>query len=239
MAGHNISIPPNYSKNIFSGQNISCFRGGRVVFSDLNFSLRTGEALTLIGPNGSGKSTLLRLMAGLLNLPSGAISWNNENIAEDPERHNARLHYIGHLDAVKPTMTAFENLTFWSGLRKGSSAGIEHALDILGITHLKNVHGRFLSAGQKRRVNLARILASDATLWLLDEPTTALDARSTEKLLSAITHHREQGGMVILSTHHDLGLSSNKQLDLSHFQNDHDLSWFADQDYLNQPRSVS
>jgi len=210
-----------------------------LVFSDLNFSLQGGGALTLTGPNGSGKSTLLRLMAGLLGLSGGTISWNQEHITEDPERHNARLHYIGHLDAVKPTMTAFENLAFWSGLRKSNTAGIEHALDTLGITHLQNVHGRFLSAGQKRRVNLARILASQGTLWLLDEPTTALDVRSTEKLLSSINEHRDQGGMVILSTHHDLGLVDSEQLDLSDFQNDHDLSWFADQDHLNQPGSVS
>jgi len=167
-------------------------------------------------------------MAGLLDARSGSLLWNDDSVADDPERHNARLHYVGHLDAVKATMTPYENLQFWSGLRGGTRQQIDHALDIFDLSHLKNMSGRFLSAGQKRRVNLARILAARGQIWLLDEPTTALDARSTENLKTAIKQHRENGGMVVLSTHHKLNLDNETHLDLSHFQSDDDLSWYAE-----------
>ena len=138
----------------FSGADLACFRGGRMVFAGLSFALRSGGAIQLRGPNGSGKSTLLRLMAGLLAPVAGQVSWHDGAIDEEPERHFLRLHYVGHHDAVKPVLTARENVDFWAKLR-GGGADTEMALETLDIGHLADVPGRFLSAGQKRRVAIA------------------------------------------------------------------------------------
>ena len=202
---------------LFSGENILCFRGERTVFADLSFRIQLGEALVLRGPNGSGKSTLLRLMAGLLKPHDGTITWDGENISDDPEGHNAHLHYVGHADAIKPVLSVHENIVFWANLR-ANAGPIEAALDAFGIGYLTDVPGRFLSAGQKRRVNLARILASPAELWLLDEPTTALDAEAISDLEREIAIHRASGGMVIASTHTEIGLKDARILNLDDFR---------------------
>ena len=208
---------------LFTGTDLVCFRGERTVFQGLGFSLDEGGALMLRGVNGSGKSSLLRLMAGLGRPLSGAIQWQGEKIADDPEAHNRRLHYVGHADPVKPVMTVAENLVFWASLRTGDDAeavhsAIETALGRLGIGHLAQVPGRFLSAGQKRRVNLARILSAPAELWLLDEPATALDRAAAKNLDDAIHDHRQAGGMVVVSTHAEAGLPGAGEIDLGKFQ---------------------
>ena len=201
----------------FSGENLLCYRGERTVFADLSFDCRSGGALILRGPNGSGKSTLLRLMAGLLKAQEGLLTWNGEDIREEPDFHNERLHYVGHADAVKPVLTVTENISFWAEMRN-TPGHIRDALDAFGITYLADVPGRFLSAGQKRRVNLARIKASKAELWLLDEPTTALDADAVHDLEREIGLHRAGGGMVVASTHADLGLIDAQVLNLGDYQ---------------------
>lgn len=206
--------------SVFSGKDLVCVRGERTVFTGLDFALDSGGALVLIGPNGSGKSSLLRLMAGLLKPVAGALLWDGEKTHEDPEAHGGRLHYVGHHDAVKPVLNVSENVSFWATLRKGGTntqVSVEAALAAFGIGHLADVPGRFLSAGQKRRVNLARILAADAPLWLLDEPTTALDKQTIAALETTIARHRENGGMVVISTHSDMELDAFQVLDLSEF----------------------
>jgi len=200
----------------FTGQDIHCFRGERTVFAGLDFALLAGGALVLRGPNGSGKSSLLRLMAGLARPQSGVIQWNGAAIAEDPEAHFGRLHYVGHADPVKAVLTVAENLAFWASLRTKNGSGA--ALDGLGIGHLAGVPGRFLSAGQKRRVNLARLLTAPAELWLLDEPATALDAPAVASLDDAMARHRSEGGMVILASHAEAALEGARELDLGDFQ---------------------
>ena len=164
----------------FSGQGLGCFRGGRLVFANLSFALQPGNALVLRGPNGSGKSTLLRLMAGLIQPLEGRIQWSDSDagITDDPDLHYGRTHYVGHADAVKPVLTVTENVAFWARLRSPQS-DVAGAIDKLGIAPLADIPGQFLSAGQKRRVNLARILSAPADLWLLDEPFNALDADAT------------------------------------------------------------
>ncbi|MBC8338388.1 MAG: heme ABC exporter ATP-binding protein CcmA [Rhodospirillales bacterium] len=209
--------------SLFTGTDLVCFRGGRTVFAGLGFALSPGEALMLRGPNGSGKSSLLRLMAGLGQPLEGALTWSDESIANDPEAHNARLHYIGHADPVKPVLTVTENLRFWATLRPGFGNGedaIASALEKLGIGHLADVPGRFLSAGQKRRVNLARILAAPASLWLLDEPQTALDRAAEKNLKDAIADHRAGGGMVAISSHAENSLANARELDINQFRAD-------------------
>lgn len=204
----------------FSGQDLVCIRGERLVFSKLNFSLKSGGCLTLVGHNGAGKSSLLRMMAGLLRPAHGSMLWDEEIILDDMDEHRERLHYVGHHDAIKPVLTVEENLKFWAGLRSDASeaqANFKEALDVFSIGHLLDVPGRFLSAGQKRRANLARIIASKSPLWLLDEPTTALDKESIQKLEAVIERHREKGGMVVLSTHSDMNVAGQDILNVGDF----------------------
>ena len=206
----------------FSGQDLVCIRGERCVFSGLSFSVSAGGALVLTGPNGSGKSSLLRLMAGLLRPAAGVISWDGEDTEEEPEIHNGRLHYVGHLDAVKPVLSVAENLEFWTSLRGNGgdpSAAVTAALETFTIAHLASVPGKFLSAGQKRRVSLARIAAAPAPLWLLDEPTTALDVNAIAGLETAIAEHRAGGGMVVVSTHAEIAMEGAEALDLAEYAN--------------------
>ncbi|SCA57125.1 Cytochrome c biogenesis ATP-binding export protein CcmA [Candidatus Terasakiella magnetica] len=204
----------------FTGQDLVCIRGERLVFAKLDFTLESGGCLTLIGHNGAGKSSLLRMMAGLLSPASGVMSWEGEPVSQDMDEHRERLHYVGHHDAIKPVLSVEENLKFWAGLRSDASkaqANFKEALDIFSIGHLIDVPGRFLSAGQKRRANLARIIASKSPLWLLDEPTTALDKESIKKLEDVIEAHREKGGMVVLSTHSDMNIKDQQVLNVGDF----------------------
>ena len=207
----------------FTGTDVVCLRAERIVFEGLDFALEPGGALMLRGANGSGKSSLLRLMAGLGRPLSGTIAWHQADIAEDPEAHNRRLHYVGHADPVKPVLTVAENLAFWAAIRDragaaGAAGVVAEALERLAIGHLASVPGRFLSAGQKRRVNLARVLTAPAALWLLDEPHTALDSQALRSLDAAIADHRSDGGMVVLASHAEAGLKDAVTLDLGDFQ---------------------
>lgn len=205
---------------IFAGQDLVCIRGERLVFSKLNFTLESGGCLTLIGHNGAGKSSLLRMMAGLLRPAAGTMTWDGQGVLDDMDEHRDRLHYVGHHDAIKPVLTVEENLKFWAGLRSDASeaqANFREALDVFSIAHLIDIPGRFLSAGQKRRANLARIIASKSPVWLLDEPTTALDKESIKKLEEVIEKHRENGGMVVLSTHSDMNIKDQQILDVGTF----------------------
>jgi heme exporter protein A len=202
---------------LFSGEDLLCIRGERVVFAALHFAVEAGGALLLTGANGSGKSSLLRLMAGLLAPATGRIAWDGEDTGEDPERHNARIHYVGHLDPIKPVLTVAENLRFWAALKTGNGTAAGGALEAFGIAHLAGVPGRYLSAGQKRRLNLARLETSPAPLWLLDEPTAALDAEAVAGLRDAIARQRSVGGMVVLSTHAEMALDRAQVLDLGDF----------------------
>ena len=205
--------------SLFEGRDLTCLRGARVVFAGLDFALSAGGALVLVGPNGSGKSSLLRLMSGLSRPFAGGLFWDGAPVANEPGAHAARLRYIGHLDAVKPALTAAENLAAWAGLDGGGDpAGRAlRALDRFGLAHLAEVPGRYLSAGQKRRVNLARLALAPAPLWLLDEPTTALDRAAVARLAELVRDHRAAGGMVAVSTHMDLDLAGPVLLDVSDF----------------------
>jgi heme exporter protein A len=196
---------------MFTGNNLRCVRGGRVVFEALDFALQPGATLVLVGPNGSGKSSLLRLMAGLARPDEGIIAWDGETIRADPEAHAGRLSYVGHLDAVKPALTARENLAPWGG----DDADIDGAIARFGLN--PSVPARLLSAGQKRRLALARLLAKPAALWLLDEPTVSLDRDSVATLMALIAEHRAAGGMCAISTNVELGLAHAKTLELPRF----------------------
>ncbi len=203
--------------SLFEGRELICIRGERRVFAGLDFSLPAGGALLLTGPNGSGKSSLLRLMAGLLKPAAGALLWNGAPVGAEPEDHRARLHYLGHQDGVKPVLSAAENLVFWSGLRGATADGVADALARFDLGNLAAVAGRLLSAGQKRRLALARLLAAPAELWLLDEPGVGLDAASLDRLGGEIARHRKDGGRIVASTHGDLPIGQTETLALDDF----------------------
>jgi len=202
----------------FEGVALRCRRGGRMVFDRLDFALAAGGALILRGPNGSGKSSLLRVMASLVRPEAGQMNWDGTSVREDPAGHAARLHYVGHADAAKPAMTAEELLTFWREMRGGMGLSVGEALERFGIAHRADFPARYLSSGQKRRLALARLLVSEAPLWILDEPTVGLDADGVAALEQAIAEHRARGGMVVAATHIRFETGSGvSELDLSAF----------------------
>jgi heme exporter protein A len=202
--------------NEFAGSGIACRRGERLVFANLDFRIAAGRLLTLVGPNGSGKSSLLRLMAALAEPEAGVISWSAAPIADDPDAHRARLHYVGHLDAVKPILTVAENLRFHAALRGTvpDDGRLAAALGAFGLAPLADLPGRFLSQGQRRRTALARLLVSPAPLWLLDEPTLGLDADAQTRLAEILKSHLADGGLAVVATHSPLGLGESTALEL-------------------------
>jgi heme exporter protein A len=201
----------------FTGNALACRRGEKLIFRRLDFTLPPGGALVLIGPNGSGKSSLLRLMAGLTPRESGVLAWGGVDIREDPGAHRSRLHFIGHSDALKPVLSAGESLSFWAKMR-GTTAAVELALTRFGLANTANLPCRYLSAGQKRRLALARLIAAPAALWLLDEPLTSLDSEAAAQLIDAVDAHRAQGGRVVLSTHAPIELAGAVRLSLADFR---------------------
>lgn len=199
-----------------SGLNLTCDRGGRRVFSRINFLVKGGDALVLTGPNGAGKSSLLRMIAGLIHPAEGAVSLTGGDheltIAE-------QTHYVGHLDPLKPALTVMENLTFWARFLNGDVAPgcdgmAERSLAAAGLANLGHLPAGYLSAGQRRRLSLARILAAPRPIWLLDEPTTALDATSQDRLRLVMRDHLSGGGIVMAATHAPLGLDGAGELRL-------------------------
>ncbi|HEV2546466.1 MAG TPA: heme ABC exporter ATP-binding protein CcmA [Stellaceae bacterium] len=209
------TAPADLTLRAFAGRGLACRRGERLVFSGLSFALPGGGTLLLTGPNGSGKSSLLRLLAGLSHPDAGSLSWDGVPVNDDPAAHRARLHFIGHQDAVKPALAVGETLRFWAGMHGG--AAVAAALAHFRLEVVADWPCRHLSAGQRRRLALARLLASPAPLWLLDEPTTGLDAEAQADLLAAITAHRRSGGRVVLSTHAELAIADAAVLSLADF----------------------
>ena len=207
---------------LFEGRDLTCLRGERQVFAGLGFAVPEGGALLLHGPNGSGKSSLLRLMAGLLKSAEGRLAWDGRPVSDDPEAHRARLLYLGHLDAVKPVLSAAENLSFWAATRGGEEtaggpAEVTAALERMGLAGLAEVPARLFSAGQWRRLALARLFLAPAELWLLDEPTVGLDAESVDRLQAGLADHRRAGGRVVAATHTAIDLPGAERLDLAAF----------------------
>ncbi|KAB7615305.1 heme ABC exporter ATP-binding protein CcmA [Amylibacter sp. SFDW26] len=189
----------------FCVDKLCCVRGNTTILSDVSFELATGDCLILRGPNGIGKSTLLNTLAGLAPQGHGTSTLDPDDIA-----------YSGHLDAIKFQLTVAENLQFWAGVYGTNT--VASVMQGFGLTELANRPAGNLSAGQKRRVGLARLLVSDRKVWLMDEPTTSLDADHTALITKMIDDHCQSGGIAVLSTHIDLDIKNAQTLELSQFK---------------------
>lgn len=197
-------------------ENLVLNRGGRTVVDGLSFRLQAGEALVLTGANGTGKTTLLRALAGFLAPASGAVSID---VGGDERAPAECMHFVGHLDGIKTHLTVNENLAFWADYLGGTRdeegrARIDAALERLGLGGLSDIPAGYLSAGQKRRLALSRVVAVKRPLWLLDEPTVSLDTASVARLVAAIEAHLADGGLAIVATHMTLGLAQARKIRL-------------------------
>jgi heme exporter protein A len=190
-----------------SASGLACIRGSRSVFSGVNLELVAGEALALVGPNGSGKSSLLRLIAGLIRPAGGRI----ELADGSPEQTIAeQAHYLGHQDALKPSLTVAENLGFWGSFLGTAAVSLGPALAAVGLGGIADLPAAYLSAGQRRRLSLARLVAVPRPIWLLDEPASALDTAGQTQLADLMRQHLAGGGLIMAATHGPLGIEARE-----------------------------
>lgn len=194
-------------------RKLTCARGGRRLFSSLSFKVESGHALILRGPNGSGKTSLLRIIAGFLTADEGHLRWGGLEGKAALETLRENIHLIGHLTALKPVLSVAENVAIWATLH-GSNARTAEALQAMGLAGLAELPVQFLSEGQKRRTALARLLAFQKPIWLLDEPLAGLDTASANRLIKAITSHLSNGGIAVIATHQLLELDAELQSEL-------------------------
>lgn len=199
-------------------ENLVLARGGRVIVASLSFSVASGEALLLTGRNGTGKTTLIRALGGFLSPQSGSIRL--DGFGDDRDMREA-CHYVGHQNANKASLTVEENLRFWRAYLGGGDPGAEagdgalyDAMELFEIDTLADIPAGYLSAGQKRRLGLCRLVLAKRPLWLLDEPTVSLDTQSTALLAKVVARHRAEGGIVVAATHLPLGLDDARELRL-------------------------
>ena len=197
------------------GRGVGCVRGGRDVFSGLDFEVPAGEALAVTGRNGSGKTSLLRLIAGLLTPAGGSIALEG---GEDELTLAEQAHYLGHRDALKPALSVLENLAFWRDFLGGEIAdagadlpqNLAQSLASVGLDHATDLPAAFLSAGQRRRLSIARLVAVRRPIWLLDEPSTALDTAGQSLFSTLMQSHLATGGIIIAATHGPLGIEARE-----------------------------
>jgi heme exporter protein A len=208
---------------LFSGENITSVRNGRIIFEKLSFGLGAGEIMALTGPNGTGKTSLLRIMGGLLDYQDGALSWHGKTINEAPP-----CHWLGAENPLKPKLSLWDNMAFWYDCYHAASAKADlphdkekhiiDALESMKIDHLKDTPVRYLSTGQKRRANLTRLFLQERPLWLLDEPATGLDFDTKQTLIACLEDHAKKGGIAVIATHRPDLWHAGKNLDMMEYR---------------------
>ena len=190
-------------------QDLACVRGGRCVFEGVSFAVKARGGVALTGPNGAGKSSLLRVLAGFIAPATGVLRLEG---GDDDTPLGAQCHYVGHLNGVKSAFTLAENLAFWAEYL--GSGDVAHALQVFGLADLADIPAGLLSAGQARRLGLARLALAPRPVWLLDEPTVSLDEGSRKILANVIAKHLKGGGIALIATHMPLGLTLGQELKL-------------------------
>jgi len=192
------------AESLLSIHNLTCIRDDRILFEDLNFSLNTGQLLHVNGHNGSGKTSLLRILCGLSLAESGEIYWQGQTTESNAEAYLNELNYIGHTPGIKADLSALENLQIAQSMSSQPIVDIDldDILDTVGLYGFEDIPARQLSAGQKRRVALARLWVKQAKFWILDEPFTALDKKGIKMVEDKLLEHAEKGGIAILTSHH-------------------------------------
>jgi heme exporter protein A len=198
------------NKSLLSGQKLTCIREDRILFEDLDFDIKPGSIVQVEGPNGAGKTSLLRILAGLSQPYSGNVQFNEQNIENCREEFHHQLCYIGHLPGVKGELTAEENLAFNLALHGYDESVAEETLAKVNLLGFEDANAFNLSAGQHRRIALARLWQNNSKIWILDEPFTAIDKAGVKKLEKLFLAHAAQGGCVILTTHQDLSIPQDK-----------------------------
>lgn len=207
------ALPADPSQAQLYADSLCCVRDQRTLFRNLSFQLHIGECLQIEGLNGAGKTSLLRILCGLLSPQEGTIYWRGEDIDENRPAYHRELLYIGHTPGLKDELSPLQNLRFYSSLHK-QSEDFAAALDQVGLYGYEDIPVRSLSAGQKRRVALARLWLSDVPLWILDEPLTAIDSAGVHNLERRLEHHCQQGGCLLLTSHQTLHLPALQHLRL-------------------------
>lgn len=199
----------------FQASQLCCIRQQQPLFTNISFELGNGDALLVEGANGSGKSSLLRLLSGLATPTSGDIFWREKLVQDVRLDFTENLHYVGHSNGIKLGLTVAENLELSRQLCASDNINIDAVLSLLQLSTHKHTQTRFLSAGQKRRVALAKLFLFKKTLWILDEPLTALDVSTQQLFLEKLKEHLDSGGIAIISSHHPIHLENVKTLRLS------------------------
>jgi heme exporter protein A len=190
-------------------EKVHVWRGDRHVLKGVSLEVRAGELMHVSGPNGTGKTTLLRVVSGLLRPEQGSVAWRGNPIASAPADYQNALAYASHEPALKSDLTAIENLRFMVGLKRRVTASeLQTSLERTGVASCADLPARVLSAGQRRRVAMARVLAFRAALWLLDEPFTNLDTSGSALMTALLEEHIAQGGLAVVVAHHDLNLAA-------------------------------
>ena len=199
-------------------ERLGARRGEDLLFSDISFDLGSGDALVLTGRNGSGKSTLLRVVAGLLPSDAGRVLWTGR---DETVRAGEACHYLGHRNAMKAELTVRENLVFWKSflgdIEGGAGMSVVEAADRVGLGGIAHLPFGYLSAGQQRRMAFAKLLVAYRPVWILDEPTAALDTRAEQTFTDLIKQHLAAGGMLLAATHQPLGLENARELRMTGF----------------------
>ena len=201
--------------SFFEIKNISCIRGNKLLFKNLNFKLNNKELLVIKGANGSGKTTLLKILSGLLKPISGSIIINKKKINTYKDEHFKHFEYVGHENAIKNALTVKENLNFYLKIKKNlTKKNFEKAIKVFNLKNLLDIKIENLSSGEKRRVSLSRLILSNSKIWFLDEPTSGLDKINTLNFFKILKKHLQLNGLAVIASHDDIKIK-NKNINLS------------------------